>query len=34
MKEERPWGNFEVLDESNGYKVKRLEIRLPVMLPG
>ena len=24
---ERPWGRYEVLAESNGYKVKRLEVR-------
>ena len=27
--EERPWGNFTILDESESYKVKRLEV-----LPG
>ena len=27
--DERPWGNFTVLDEANGYKVKRIEV-----LPG
>ncbi len=27
--DERPWGNFTVLDESDGYKVKRIEV-----LPG
>jgi mannose-6-phosphate isomerase len=27
--EERPWGSFTVLDEGDGYKVKRLEV-----LPG
>jgi mannose-6-phosphate isomerase len=26
-KEERPWGSYEVLEESNGYKVKRLEVK-------
>lgn len=24
--DERPWGNFTVLDESTGYKVKRIEV--------
>jgi mannose-6-phosphate isomerase len=24
--DERPWGNFTVLDESEGYKVKRIEV--------
>ena len=24
--EERPWGRYEVLEESGGYKVKRLEV--------
>jgi mannose-6-phosphate isomerase len=27
--DERPWGNFTVLDEGKGYKVKRIEV-----LPG
>ncbi|RIK35363.1 MAG: mannose-6-phosphate isomerase [Chloroflexi bacterium] len=27
--DERPWGNYTVLDEGNGYKVKRI-----VVLPG
>ncbi len=27
--EHRPWGNFTILDEGNGYKVKRIEV-----LPG
>lgn len=27
--ENRPWGNFTILDEGNGYKVKRIEV-----LPG
>ena len=27
--DERPWGNFTVLDEAEGYKVKRIEV-----LPG
>lgn len=27
--EERPWGSFNVLDEGDGYKVKRIEV-----LPG
>jgi len=27
--DERPWGNFTVLDEGEGYKVKRIEV-----LPG
>jgi mannose-6-phosphate isomerase len=27
--EERPWGSFTVLDEANGFKVKRIEV-----LPG
>ncbi|MGH9769806.1 MAG: phosphomannose isomerase type II C-terminal cupin domain [Blastocatellia bacterium] len=27
--DERPWGNFNVLDEGTGYKVKRIEV-----LPG
>ncbi|HEX8098341.1 MAG TPA: phosphomannose isomerase type II C-terminal cupin domain [Pyrinomonadaceae bacterium] len=26
-KEERPWGRYEVLEESGGYKVKRLEVK-------
>jgi mannose-6-phosphate isomerase len=26
-KEERPWGSYEVLEESDGYKVKRLEVK-------
>jgi mannose-6-phosphate isomerase len=25
-KEERPWGNFTILDQGNGYKVKRIEV--------
>ena len=25
--EERPWGRYEVLEESDGYKVKRLEVK-------
>jgi len=24
--EHRPWGNFTILDEGNGYKVKRIEV--------
>ena len=24
--EERPWGNFTILDEGSGYKVKRIEV--------
>ena len=24
--DERPWGNFTVLDEGDGYKVKRIEV--------
>jgi mannose-6-phosphate isomerase len=24
--DERPWGNFTILDESDGYKVKRIEV--------
>ena len=24
--DERPWGNYTVLDEGNGYKVKRIEV--------
>ena len=24
--ENRPWGNFTILDEGNGYKVKRIEV--------
>lgn len=24
--EQRPWGNYTVLDEGNGYKVKRIEV--------
>jgi mannose-6-phosphate isomerase-like protein (cupin superfamily) len=24
--ETRPWGNFTILDEGNGYKVKRIEV--------
>jgi len=27
--EQRPWGNFTILDENTGYKVKRIEV-----LPG
>src|SRR6266568_8734872 len=26
MREERPWGNFTVLDEGENYKVKRIEV--------
>ena len=26
MREERPWGNFTVLDEGEQYKVKRIEV--------
>ena len=26
-KEERPWGSYEVLEENNGYKVKRLVVK-------
>lgn len=26
-RDERPWGNFEVLDEGDGYKVKRIEVK-------
>jgi mannose-6-phosphate isomerase len=26
MREERPWGSFTILDESTGYKVKRIEV--------
>ena len=26
MREERPWGNFTVLDEGQNYKVKRIEV--------
>lgn len=26
-KDERPWGRYEVLEESTGYKVKRLEVK-------
>ena len=25
--DERPWGRFEVLEDQNGYKVKRLEVK-------
>jgi mannose-6-phosphate isomerase-like protein (cupin superfamily) len=25
--DERPWGRYEVLEESDGYKVKRLEVK-------
>lgn len=25
--EERPWGSFTILDEGEGYKVKRIEVR-------
>ena len=25
--EERPWGSWHVLDEGEGYKVKRLEVK-------
>jgi mannose-6-phosphate isomerase-like protein (cupin superfamily) len=25
-KDERPWGRYEVLEDSSGYKVKRLEV--------
>ncbi len=25
--DERPWGNFTVLDEGEGYKVKRIEVQ-------
>ncbi|WP_338461904.1 phosphomannose isomerase type II C-terminal cupin domain [Synechococcus elongatus IITB7] len=28
-REQRPWGQFEILDQGNGYQVKRLEV-----LPG
>jgi mannose-6-phosphate isomerase len=26
MREERPWGSFDVLDEGENYKVKRIEV--------
>jgi mannose-6-phosphate isomerase-like protein (cupin superfamily) len=26
MRDERPWGNFTVLDEGENYKVKRIEV--------
>jgi len=26
MREERPWGNFTVIDEGDTYKVKRIEV--------
>ena len=26
MREERPWGNFTILDEGENYKVKRIEV--------
>ncbi len=26
-RDERPWGSYEVLEESEGYKVKRLEVK-------
>jgi mannose-6-phosphate isomerase-like protein (cupin superfamily) len=26
-KDERPWGRYEVLEESEGYKVKRIEVK-------
>jgi len=26
-KDERPWGSYEVLEERQGYKVKRLEVK-------
>jgi mannose-6-phosphate isomerase-like protein (cupin superfamily) len=26
-KDERPWGMYEVLDEGNAYKVKRIEVK-------
>lgn len=26
-RDERPWGSYEVLEESPGYKVKRLEVK-------
>jgi mannose-6-phosphate isomerase-like protein (cupin superfamily) len=26
-KDQRPWGMYEVLDEGNGYKVKRIEVK-------
>src|SRR3990170_7965436 len=26
LRDERPWGNFTVLDESENYKVKRIEV--------
>ena len=26
-RDERPWGSYEVLEESAGYKVKRLEVK-------
>jgi mannose-6-phosphate isomerase len=26
LHDERPWGNFTVLDEADGYKVKRIEV--------
>ena len=27
MKEERPWGWYEVIDQGNRYKVKRIEVK-------
>ena len=30
LRDERPWGNFTVLDEAPDYKVKRIEV-LPQM---
>ena len=26
LRDERPWGNFTILDEADGYKVKRIEV--------
>jgi mannose-6-phosphate isomerase len=26
MRDERPWGNFTILDEAENYKVKRIEV--------
>lgn len=27
MTEERPWGSYTVLEEKNGYKIKRVEVK-------
>ena len=27
MREERPWGWYEVIDQGNRYKVKRIEVK-------